>query len=103
MTQKIFHELKASLVRFVPRPSYHHTICCFTVKMKPWLSWIGSRVILKEVEMGNKSAHLWVSSTVVHSIRGEGGCGQKRYMVLIHMDRALCATNQKSLASFLKQ
>lgn len=39
--------------------------------MRPRVNRFGRRVILKEMEIGNKRAHLWASQTIVHSLGGE--------------------------------
>lgn len=39
--------------------------------MRPRTDRVGRREILKEMELGNTSAHLWMSYTIVHSLRRE--------------------------------
>lgn len=52
-------------------PPFTTPLCCFTVKMRPRTDRVGRREILKEMELGNTSAHLWMSYTIVHSLRRE--------------------------------
>lgn len=39
--------------------------------MRPKVDCFGRRVILKEMEIGNKRVHLWASQTIVHSLGRE--------------------------------
>lgn len=83
--------------------SYHHTICCFTIKMKPWVNWIRRRVILKEVEMGKEKFTSLGILNCCSQPQGRERLLTERYMVSFPWTGHSVPQSKKSLASFLKQ